>query len=71
MEIKNEIKTSLSKLVHVRGILSPLTQCLLGVRAMSLMRHLVVPTGTDPENTLRDAFAMFDESGKGQLSEEL
>ncbi|KAI0209680.1 Myosin regulatory light chain, striated muscle, 25 kDa [Lamellibrachia satsuma] len=26
--------------------------------------------GTDPENTLRDAFAMFDESGKGQLSEE-
>nr|AAG16892.1 myosin regulatory light chain [Riftia pachyptila] len=26
--------------------------------------------GTDPESTLRDAFAMFDQSGKGQLSEE-
>lgn len=26
--------------------------------------------GTDPEGTLRDAFAMFDPDGKGQLSEE-
>lgn len=26
--------------------------------------------GTDPENTLRDAFVMFDEEGKGVLSEE-
>jgi Ca2+-binding EF-hand superfamily protein len=27
-------------------------------------------TGTDPESTLRDAFAMFDENNKGTLPEE-
>jgi len=26
--------------------------------------------GTDPENTLREAFIMFDEDGKGKLSAE-